>query len=189
MVNAGSHTLLVRLSIVLLCMMTSLSIAASQAVRERLQGEYSIRRSAMAREGEARISAIQQAVATLEPTLAKRWSGMLEAMTTPQGKIRITIMNGEIAIAEGDRSALKSAASGTERAINDYTRLHQRVEGAAVIKRVTLVNLEGRPLPSPLAITTRHTLSPDQRTLTVHTRVEGGQLTQAIELSTTYDRM
>lgn len=165
------------------------SLAAQpRPVSVSLDGAYRLRLSLRKAEGAVRDAAIATAVENLEPAERKYWAGVLEMMALPEARVSIETAGNEIAIARGDRPALTSAANGTTRPLNGVGELSQKVEGDRLVQRMSTSSFGRRTLSTPLQVTHRYALAQDERTLTVETRIEGGDLTRAIVFSTTYDR-
>jgi hypothetical protein len=164
-------------------------LSAQDAGAVDLDGEYVLRRSAMTTESAARNAAIGAATSRLDAPLQKRWHAVLELSSMPAPKLTIATASDEIAIAKGDRPALKTPASGATRPIADGHTVKQQLEGRNLVQTISSSVLVGLALTAPVQQVSRYRLAQDARSLDVETTISGGALIQPIVFHTTYDRL
>lgn len=159
-------------------------------VQADMNGTYVLRKSTMDDENNARTLAIRRAIAKVDEVSRKRWAAMLELSSLPALRIDISNTATEIAIALGDRPALKTPSTGIVRPLTEDQVVRQQVEGDELVQRVSSAALAGvGTLSLPLQTVIRHVLNKDGSVLTVETEISGGALQGTIAFSTTYDRL
>lgn len=149
-----------------------------------LDGTYLRNAATAAAEDASRESAIAARTASLPRHIRDSWRAQLEELARPMPRVVLRRESSDLIVENGNRVELRSNASGAKEDLEGGWQIDQRIINGVLVQHIE----GGRTLGGELRQTVRYSFGANDQTLTVESRIEGGELESAITFRTTYRR-